>query len=217
MEHVHPGSSIRPVSGGAEQEVFLDRHIADERQNEQRHAEHDEPQRAGDPHHPASLRAAAPPDQRITDRPGPGRGDSEHPGAPHQRQNEGGDAEITRAARRFQSPCGEEEQTQCRRKLGLSYRGFHRLNGRQRGGGGGGGDASAAKRRAEMQGRTSKQGRTDSSFIDAFIRGHEGYTVHVWRESEEPGSRFCSRVYNLNMRQGGSDASAAEKTQEERV
>lgn len=62
MKHVHPGSSIRPVSRGAEQEVLLDGHVADEGQDEQRHAEHDEPQRAGDPHHPASLRDASPED-----------------------------------------------------------------------------------------------------------------------------------------------------------
>lgn len=61
MEHGHPGSSIRSVSGGAEQKILLDGHVADERQDEQRHAEHDEPQRAGDPHHPASLRTQAPP------------------------------------------------------------------------------------------------------------------------------------------------------------
>lgn len=78
MEHIHPGSSVRSVSGGAEQEVFLDGHVADERQDEQRHAEHDEPQRAGDPHHPASLREAEP-GQRMT---------GEHPGAPHQRQTQ---------------------------------------------------------------------------------------------------------------------------------
>lgn len=87
MEHVHPGPSIRSGSGGAEQEVLLDGHVADERQDEQRHAKHDKPQRAGDPHHPASPRDAAPPDQRIADRP---QGDGEHPGAPHQRQGEGG-------------------------------------------------------------------------------------------------------------------------------
>ena len=62
VEHIHPGSSIRSVSGGAEQEVLLDGHVADERQDEQSHTEHDEPQRAGDAHHLSSLRAAAPPE-----------------------------------------------------------------------------------------------------------------------------------------------------------
>lgn len=91
VEHGQPGSSIRSVSGGAEQEVLLDGHVADERQDEQRHAEHDEPKRACYPHHPASLWAPAPPDQRIRD--GPGRGDSEHPGAPHPQPSEGVNAE----------------------------------------------------------------------------------------------------------------------------
>lgn len=54
MEHGHPGASSEPVPGRAEQEVLLDGHVADERQDEQRHAEHDEPERAGDAHHPAS-------------------------------------------------------------------------------------------------------------------------------------------------------------------
>lgn len=128
VEHGHPGSSIRSVSGGAEQEVLLDGHVADERQDEQRHAEHDEPQRAGYPHHPASLRAPAPPDQRISD--WPRRGDSEHPGAPHPRQMEGVDAKGTRASRRFQSPCGEQVKTRWR---------------------GGSGDAWAANGNAETQ------------------------------------------------------------------
>lgn len=89
MEHIHPGSSIRSISGGAEQEVLLDGHVADERQDEQCHAEHDKPQRAGNPHHPASLREANPPGRQIRGRAG---GESENPGAPHERQNEGGDS-----------------------------------------------------------------------------------------------------------------------------
>lgn len=60
MEHGHPGSSAESVSRGVERKVLLDGHVANERQDEQRHAEHDEPQRAGYAHHPASLRAPAP-------------------------------------------------------------------------------------------------------------------------------------------------------------
>lgn len=107
MEHGHPGSSTDSISGGAEQEVLLDGHVADERQDEQRHAEHDEPQRADYAHHPASLRAPAPPDQRITD--GPGRGDGERPGASHPRQSEGVDAKTTRTSNRFQGSWGGPE------------------------------------------------------------------------------------------------------------
>lgn len=95
MEHGHPGPSTESVSGGAEQEVLLDGHVADERQDEQRHAEHNKPQRAGYAHHPASLRAPAPPHHEISD--GPARGDGGHPGAAHPRRSEGVDAEMTRA------------------------------------------------------------------------------------------------------------------------
>lgn len=130
VEHGQPGSSIGSVSGGAEQKVLLDRHVADERQDEQRHAEHDQPQRAGDPHHPASLWAPASPDQRITD--GPGRGDGEHPGAPHQRQSEGvDDARFTQisepmwggradaAARQRRRMGGEQEGRNAKTRTGL--------------------------------------------------------------------------------------------------
>lgn len=96
MEHVHPGSAVGSISRGAEQEVLLDGDIADERQDEQRHAEYDEPQRAHKPYHPAPMEEAGPPAQRIRNR--PGRGESEHPGAPHQRHGDGGDAERTRRA-----------------------------------------------------------------------------------------------------------------------
>ncbi len=112
VEHGHPRSSIKSISGGAKQEVLLDGHVADERQDEQCHAEHDEPQRADYPHHPASLRAPAPLDQLITD--GPGRGESEYPGAPHPRQREGVYAKTTHASRRFQTPCREEEHARWR-------------------------------------------------------------------------------------------------------
>lgn len=54
VEHVHPRSSIRSVSGGADEEILLDGHVGDERQDEQRHTEHDEPESADDPDHPAS-------------------------------------------------------------------------------------------------------------------------------------------------------------------
>lgn len=130
MEHRHPGPSIKSVSGGAEQEVLLNGHVADERQDEQCHAEHDEPQRADYPHHPSSLRAPAPPEQRITD--GPGRGESEHQGAPHPRRSE----EAKRASCRFQRPCAAEEQMRWR----------------------GSGDARAANRDAGMR----KAGQTDT-------------------------------------------------------
>lgn len=98
MEHGHPGPSTESVSGGAEQEVLLDGHVADERQDEQRHAEHNKPQRAGYAHHPASLRAPAPPHHEISD--GPARGDGGHPGAAHPRRSEGVAAEMTRASAR---------------------------------------------------------------------------------------------------------------------
>lgn len=107
VEHVHPRSSIRSISGGADQEVLLDRHVADERQDEQRHTEHDEPERAGDPHHPASVPAAAAaataaptPEHRISARAGAGgeyRGEREEPSASHQQQRT--DADRTRASR----------------------------------------------------------------------------------------------------------------------
>lgn len=191
MEHGHPGSSIRSVSGGAEQEVLLDGHVADERQDEQRHAEHDEPQRAGDPHHPASLRAPAPPDQRITD--GPGRGHGEHPGAPHPRQSEGVDAKTTRAPRRFQSPCGAGEE---RRR--------------------GSGDACAANRDAGTQ--KAGQANEDAQTADLLTLLTEA--VEASEHMHGAGGRvfFRSRSHDLNMRQGrGSNASAEEKAQEERA
>lgn len=177
MEHGHPGSSIRSVSGGAEQEVLLDGHVADERQNEKRHAEHDESQRAGDPHHPASQRAAAPPDQRITD--GPRRGDGEHPGAPHPRQSEGVDAKTTRASRRFQSPCGEAAQMRWR----------------------GSGDAWAASSNAETQkaGQANKGAHTADllTLLSEAMEAAES-TRGAGARSERP--RFRSRCNNLNMR-----------------
>lgn len=69
MEHVHPRSSVGSVSGV---DVLLDGHEADEGQDEQRHAEYDEAERAGVPQHPAALRAAAPPppEERKRERPG---------------------------------------------------------------------------------------------------------------------------------------------------
>lgn len=48
----HPGPSI---SGAAEQEVLPDGHVTDEGEDEQHHAEHDEPQGAGYTHHSAPL------------------------------------------------------------------------------------------------------------------------------------------------------------------
>lgn len=194
VEHGQPGSSIRSVSGGAEQEVLLDGHVADERQDEQRHAEHDEPQRAGYPHHPASLRAPAPPDQRITD--GPRRGDSEHPRAPHPRWNEGVDARTTRASRRFQSPCGEGEQMRLR----------------------GSGNALAANRHVEMlkAGRANEDAQTADlwTLLTEAMKAKQSMCGAGLRSG---GPRFYSRRHNLNMRQGGSDASAEEKAQEERL
>lgn len=188
MEHGNPGSSIRSVSGGAEQEVLLDGHVADERQDEQRHAEHDEPQRAGYPHHPASLRAPAPPDQRLTD--GPGPGDSEHPGATHPRQSEGVDAETTLASRRFQSLSrGHEQSRWC-----------------------GSGDAWAANRNAEMlkAGEAKENAQTADlrTLLTEAMKAAESMCGAGLRSGRP---RFCSRFHNLNMRQGGSEASAEEK------
>lgn len=48
----HPGPSI---SGAAEQEVLPDGHVTDEGEDEEHHAEHDEPQGAGYTHHSAPL------------------------------------------------------------------------------------------------------------------------------------------------------------------
>lgn len=199
MEHGHPGSSIRSVSGGAEQKVLLDGHVADERQDEQRHAEHDEPQRACDPHHPASLRTPAPPDPRITDR--PGRGDGEHPGAPHPRQSEGGDADTTRASRRFQSPCEKEEEEEGEQ---MRWRGS--------------GDAWAASRRVGLQ--KAGQANTDAQKADflTILTEAMNATESVYGAGvRSRWSRFCSRFHIRNMRQEGCDASAEEKTQEDRV
>lgn len=89
MEHVHPRSSIGSVSGV---DVFLDGHEADEGQDEKRHAEYDESERAGVPQHPAAQRAAAPPRERKRERPGGEK--SERGGAPHPR-------EARRRTRRF--------------------------------------------------------------------------------------------------------------------
>lgn len=52
----HPGPSI---SGAAEQEVLPDGHVTDEGEDEEHHAEHDEPQGAGYAHHSAPLRSPA--------------------------------------------------------------------------------------------------------------------------------------------------------------
>ena len=48
VEQGHPGAS---VSGAAGQEVLPDGHVADEGEDEEHHAEHDQPQGAGDAHH----------------------------------------------------------------------------------------------------------------------------------------------------------------------
>lgn len=191
MEHGHPGSSIGSVSGGAEQKVLLDGHVADERQDEQRHAEHDQPQRAGDPHHPASLRTPAPPDRRITDRPGPGRGDSEHPGAPHQQQGEGVDAEAARV--RSQSPWKEEARR-------------------------GSGNAWAVYRRAETLKAWQANKDAQSAGLLTLLTEDMKPTESVCAAGVRSGQpRFYSRFHNLHMRHGGYDASAEETTQDERL
>lgn len=188
MEHGNPGSSVGSVSGGAEQEVLLDGHVADERQDEQRHAEHEEPQRAGYPHHPASLRAPAPPDHRLTD--GPGPGDSEHPGATHPRQSEGVDAETTRAARRFQSLCRAHEQIRwC-----------------------GSGDAWAASRNAEMLKAGEVNKDAQAADLRTLLTEAMKATQSTCRAAVTSGRpRSCNRFHNVNMRQVGNDASAEEK------
>lgn len=56
VQQGHPGPSI---SGAAERKVLPDGHVTDEGEDEEHHAEHDEPQGAGYPHHPAPLPEAA--------------------------------------------------------------------------------------------------------------------------------------------------------------
>lgn len=58
MKQGHPGP---PVSGASEQEVLPDGHVTDEGEDEEHHAEHDEPQGAGYAHHSAPL-----PDRALT-------------------------------------------------------------------------------------------------------------------------------------------------------
>ena len=57
MKHVHPGPSVRAgvFRRRAEEEVLLDGHVADERQDEQGDAKHHQPQGARYAHHAASL------------------------------------------------------------------------------------------------------------------------------------------------------------------
>ena len=46
MEHVHPWTPGVGVFGGSEDEVFLYGHVADEGEDEQSHAEHDQAEHA---------------------------------------------------------------------------------------------------------------------------------------------------------------------------
>lgn len=153
MEHGHPGSAVRSVSGGAEQKVLLDGYVADERQDEQRHAEHDEPQRADDPHHPASLRTPGP----------PRREHGEPPGAPHQRQSErrGRGGDDARASGEWKSPCNCEEE--------------------KRGDGAAAAAATHVRRTegAEME----EAARGETSLSAHSKGGYRGHTVRAWSRS----------------------------------
>lgn len=58
VEHVHPrpaAAAAARVFGAREDGVLLYGHVADERQDEQSHAEHDQAEGAEDAHHDASL------------------------------------------------------------------------------------------------------------------------------------------------------------------
>lgn len=97
MKHGHPGPSI---SRAAEQEVLPDGHVTDEGKDEEHHAEHDEPQRAGYTHHSAPL-----PDDALTNR--AGCGCSGHQDAP--RRTQAAAANTPRTPDRFQGSSAEVE------------------------------------------------------------------------------------------------------------
>lgn len=55
VKHVHPRPAAARVFGAREDGVLLYRHVADEREDEQSHAEHDQAEGAEDAHHDALL------------------------------------------------------------------------------------------------------------------------------------------------------------------
>lgn len=106
VKHGHPGPSI---SGAAEQEVLPDGHVTDEWEDEEHHAEHDEPQRAGYTHHPAPL-----PDDALNSR--AGCGCSGHQDAP--RWAQAPDANTPRTPDRFQKSSGRRSAVTRRASAG---------------------------------------------------------------------------------------------------
>lgn len=95
MKQGHPGSSI---SGAADQEVLPDGHVTDEGEDEEHHAEHDEPQGAGYTHHSAPL-----PELALT---------SGHQDAP--RRTQAAHANRTRTPDRLQGSSVEVEHLRLR-------------------------------------------------------------------------------------------------------
>lgn len=55
VKHIHPRPAAARVFGAREDGVLLYGHVADEREDEQSHAEHDQAEGAEDAHHDASL------------------------------------------------------------------------------------------------------------------------------------------------------------------